>query len=134
MAMYEVDDELAFQVDRLAPRHKPFETLSFQEGLRRVLDQYVSKSPAVDIPELARRVTVENAVAIARGVVKKAPTPSAIEYAASVPELKKQRHLTTWKAITDSLDIDTMGDSARRKLAAWVRVNKPDWAAVPDID
>jgi hypothetical protein len=54
--------------------------------------------------------------------------------AATVPELKKQRHLTTWKAITDSLDIETLGDSARRKLAAWVKVNKPQWPPVPDIE
>lgn len=134
MAMYEVDDELAFQVDRLAPRHKPFEPLSFQEGLRRVLEQHVSKTPPLDIPELARQVVIENAVALARDIIKKAPTPSAIQWAQSVPELKKFKHFTTWKTITDHLDIETAGDSARRKLKNWVKANKPDWPPVPDID
>jgi hypothetical protein len=32
------------------------------------------------------------------------------------------------------LDIDTLGDSARRKLAGWVRLHKPNWPPVPDID
>ena len=134
MAMYEVDDELAFQVDRLAPRSKPFESLSFQEGLRRVLDQYISKTLPVDIPELARQVAVENAVTTAQTILRKAPTPSAIEWARSVPDLKKFKHFTTWKTITDHLDIDTAGDSARRKLKNWVKANRPDWPPVPDID
>jgi hypothetical protein len=107
MAMYEVDDDLAFLVDRLAPRNKPFENLSFQEGLRRVLNQYVQK---------------------------KAPTPSAVEYASSVPELRRQRDLTTWKAICDALEVETSGDSARRKLAAWVKFNRPDWPPVPSVE
>ena len=130
MAMYEVDDELAFQVDRLARRNKPFESLSFQEGLRRVLDQYVSKT----MPELARQVVVERAITTAQTVLRKAPTPSAIQWAQVVPELKKFKHFTTWKTITDHLDIDTAGDSARRKLKNWVKANKPDWPPVPDID
>ena len=133
MAMYEVDDELAFQVDRLAPRNKPFESLSFQQGLRRVLDQYVSKAPPVDIPDLARQVAVENAVTTTQTILRKAPTPSAIQWAQSVPELKF-KHFTTWKTITDHLDIDTAGDSARRKLKNWVKTKRPDWPPVPDID
>lgn len=133
MTMYEVDDELAAVIERLAKK-KPFENLSFQEGLRRVIQEYVPKAPSVDVPELARQVSVENGPAVARSVVKKAPTPSAIEWAATVPELKKQRHLTTWKAITDSLDIETLGDSARRKLAAWVKTNRPIWPPVPEIE
>jgi hypothetical protein len=71
---------------------------------------------------------------LVKSVFKKAPTPSAIEYTASVPELRGQRHLTTWKAICDALDIETLGDSARRKLAAWVKFNRPDWPRVPDVD
>jgi hypothetical protein len=135
--MYEVDDELAFTVDRLAPRLKPFEQITFQEGLRRVIEEYVPKHPPipiVEVSELARRVTIEQAFDTARNVMKKAPSPSAIEYAKSVPELAKHRHFTTWKTITDHLDIDTGMDSARRKLAAWVRLHKPDWPPVPDVE
>jgi hypothetical protein len=132
--MYEVDDELAFIIDRLAPRNKPFEHLSFQEGLRRVIGQYFEKTPVGDIPELARQIRVESAVSLAREVMKKAPSPSALEWASSVPQLKLHKHLTTWKAITDHLDIETGGDSARRKLAAWVKQNKPNWPPVPEID
>lgn len=134
MSMYEVDDDLAFLVDRLAPRNKPFESLSFQDGLRRVIDQYIPKAPAIDIPELARQVTIENAVTAARSILKKTPTPSAIEWAQSVSELKRFKHFTTWKTITDHLDIDTAGDSARRKLKNWVKANRPAWPPVPDID
>ena len=136
MAMYEVDDDLAALVERLAKK-KPFEAISFQEGLRRVLTEHVSKATGAVPPvvaELARQVTIENAVGLARAVVKKAPTPSPIEWAATIPELKKQRHLTTWKAICDSLDIETLGDSARRKLAAWVKFHRPDWNPVPEIE
>ncbi len=142
MTMYEVDDELAAVIERLAQK-KPFENLSFQDALRRVLHECLPKATGVvspgaaagvDIPELARQVTIENALGVARTVIKKAPTPSAIEWAATVPELKKRRHLTTWKAITDSLDIDTLGDSARRKLAAWVKTNRPNWPPVPEIE
>jgi hypothetical protein len=135
MTVYEVDDELAFIVDRLAPRNKPFEHLTFQEGLRRVIGQYFQKTPVGDMPELARQVQVENAVVLAREVLKKAPSPSASQWVSAVPQLKLQsKHLTTWKAITDHLEIETGGDSARRKLAAWVKVNKPNWPRVPEID
>ena len=51
------------------------------------------------------------------------PTPSAIDRARSVPELKKFMHFTTWRAITEHLDMET-GDSA---CGNWVKINKPAW-------
>lgn len=134
---YEIDDELAFLIDRHAPRTKPFEHITLQEGLRRILNQYLPPAgapTAVDITELARQVSIESAVSLARSIQKKAPTPSAIEWARSVPELAKFKHLTTWKAICDQLDIETLGDSARRKLAVYVRQEHPQWPPVPDIE
>jgi|HubBroStandDraft_1064217.scaffolds.fasta_scaffold01678_3 predicted transcriptional regulator len=134
MGTYEVDDELAFRVDRLARRMKPFEALSFQEGLKRVLDQFAPQTGLADVPEIAQRVAIQNAVEVARAAMKKAPSPSPIQYASMVPELKKRPNLTTWKSITDFLSIETAGDSARRKLAGWVKMNRPDWPPVPVID
>jgi hypothetical protein len=31
-------------------------------------------------------------------------------------------------------DTARLGDSARRKLAAWVRFNRPDWNPAPEIE
>jgi predicted transcriptional regulator len=70
MGTYEVDDELAFRVDRLARRMKPFEALSFQEGLKRVLDQFAPQTGLADVPEIAKRVAIQNAVEVARAAMK----------------------------------------------------------------
>ena len=130
---YEIDDELAFLVDRLAPRRKPFENLTFQEGLRRVLHEFVPKAPSVDMSQPTRQ-GIGTAFPPANTILRKAPTPSAIEWARTVPELKGILHLTTWKAITDHFDIDTTGDSARRKLKQWAVFNKPKWPPVPEVE
>lgn len=132
MQKFEVDDELAALVERLA-KPRPFEHLTFNAALRRVLQGLgvpVEKSAGHDE---ADRLIAEASTFSARES-KKAPTPSAAEWAASVPELKAPRGMTTWKAICDLLKIDTAGDSARRKLKNWVKSNKPNWPAVPDID
>jgi hypothetical protein len=140
---YEIDDELAFLIDRHAPRIKPFENITLQEGLRRILNRYLPPAgtptgvvppTGLDMPELARQVSIEQGMSLARSIVKKAPTPSAIEWAKSVPELAKFKHFTTWKTITDHFDIDTLGDSARRKLSVYVRQHHPEWPPVPDVE
>lgn len=60
----------------------------------------------------------------------KAPSPSAIEWANQIPELKLIPNLNSWQSICDYLGIDVSGDSARRKLDKWIKFNKPHW---PDI-
>ena len=132
MQKFEVDDDLAGLVERLA-KPKPFENLTFNAALRRVLQGLgvpVEQSAGDD--ELDRLIA--KASDLSAKEPKKAPSPSAAEWAASVPELKALRGMTTWKAICDLLKIDTAGDSARRKLKNWAKSNKPSWPAVPDID
>ena len=131
MPQFTVDDDVAALVERLA-KPKPFENLSFNAALRRVLQAYVLP-PA----ERKRNDELDDLLAVAmagRPAAKKAPTPSVAEWVASVPELGTHRGLATWKAVCDLLKIDTAGDSARRKLKNWVKDNRPAWASVPDID
>lgn len=130
MQIFEVDDDLSALVWQLA-KPKPFENLSFSAALRRVLQgaaasRHPAEDPIVAIPR--------ESAATARAESKKAPTPSPIEWVSTVPELKSRKGLNTWKAICDLLKIDTAGDSARRKLKNWVKLHRPMWPAVPDID
>ena len=132
MKTFEVDDDLSALVWQLA-KPRPFENLTFSAALRRVLQgaaTSVSAPPAEDPIDAILRVSV----ATSRAEPKKAPTPSPIKWASTVPELKSRKGLNTWKAICDLLKIDTAGDSARRKLKNWVKLHRPMWPAVPDID
>jgi hypothetical protein len=128
MPKFEVDEDVARLVERLA-NPKPFENLSFNAALKRVLDRFMGDShrPQVDLNEL-----LAESMAAAQAQPKKAPSPSAQEWAATVPELKNKRGLTTWRAICDHLKIQTGGDSARRRLQTWVKLHKPAWPPVPD--
>lgn len=128
MPQFTVDEDLAALVERLA-RQKPFENLSFNDALRRVLQQHINPKQADD--DLVQLLA--ESMALAHKVPKKAPSPNPEQWAASVPELENKRGLTTWKAICDLLKIDTGGDSARRRLKNWVKVNRPDWPQVPEI-
>ena len=132
MQAFEVDDDLSALVWQLA-KPKPFENLSFSAALRRVLQGAASSAPAPLTEDPIEAILRESA-ATARTEPKKAPTPSPIEWASTVPELKSRRGLNTWKGICDLLKIDTAGDSARRKLKNWVKLHRPMWPAVPDID
>jgi hypothetical protein len=126
MQTYDVDDELAALVERLAKK-RPFENLSFNEALRRVLAQLAP----VDFSDLdALLAEGPNA----KREPKKAPSPSTEKWVASVPELRTKKGLRTWKSVCDLLKIETAGDSARRRLKNWVNVNRPSWPPVPDID
>jgi hypothetical protein len=113
-----VDDDLVELVWELA-KPRPFENLSFNAALRRVLAAKRGRDRGGDF-----EVVIGG---------KKTPSPSASAWAASVPELKSKKGLTTWKALCDYFDIDTAGDSARRRLKNWVRENKPGWPPVPSI-
>ena len=132
MQKFEVDDDLAALVERFA-KPRPFENLSFNAALRRVLQGLGLLAAKATEPDEIDRL-LEEANAVPAREPKKAPSPSAVEWAASVPELKGHRGMATWKAICDLLKINTAGDSARRKLKNWVKLHKPSWPAVPDID
>lgn len=128
MPQFHVEDDVAAQVELLAKK-RPFETLSFNDALKRILPAaklgLQKNQPAIDLETLfGPRTNVGP---------KKAPSPSASEWAAKVPELRQKRQLTNWKAICKALNIDPAGDSARRKLKAWVNENRPDWPAVPEV-
>lgn len=62
----------------------------------------------------------------------KSPSPSASKWKNSIPELRNELNLKTWKDICDHLDIVVRGSSARLKLEKWVRSNKPEWLQVPN--
>ena len=132
MEKFEVDDDLAALVERLA-KPRPFENLSFNAALRRVLSDFGALARKAEEPDEIDRL-LGDATRVATREPKKAPSPSAAEWVATVPELKGRRGIGTWKAICDLLKIDTAGDSARRKLKNWVKLHRPTWPPVPDID
>lgn len=128
MPQFIVDEDIAALVERLA-KPKPFENLSFNAALRRVLQEHI-KPKKVDI-ELEQLLA--ESLAAAKKEPKKAPSPRPEQWVASVPELKGKKGLNTWKAVCVLLKIDTAGDSARRKLKNWVKANRPNWPSVPEI-
>lgn len=127
MQQFNVDDDIVALVWKLA-NPRPFENLTFNAALRRILHEQLSSTPNAggfdDLEQLLRQSTAP----------KKAPTPSPSDWAASVPELRNERGLNSWKAICDHLRIETSGDSARRKLKSWVKANRQSWPLVPDIN
>ena len=130
---FDVDDDLAALVERLATK-RPFENLSFNAALRRVLQPHLlPPAPNVDSHEDLEKLLGVSMAGVRREP-KKAPSPSAERWVQSVPELRSRRGLNTWKAICSSLKIETAGDSARRKLKNWVKINRPAWPQVPEID
>ena len=129
MPQFIVDDDIAALVERLAKK-RPFENLSFNDALRRVLRGQAA-APAKNSKDNEPDELLAESMAAAR---KKAPTPSPMEWVANVPELKGKKSLNTWKAVCNLLKIDTAGDSARRRLKNWVKANRPTWPAVPEVD
>lgn len=130
MPQFNVDEDLAALVEKLA-KPKPFENLTFNSALRRVLQNLMK--PAEDDMEPLNRLLAES-MALAKKEPKRAPSPSAGQWIALVPELKNKRGLSSWKALCDHLKIQTGGDSARRRLKNWVREHKPTWPEVPGIE
>jgi len=136
MPQFTVDDDLAALVEKLA-KPKPFENLTFNAALRRVLMDLAPKGAA------AGRTVVDTASVLAEldhltfTPSKKAPSPNPAQWASKVPELRELRDVSTWAAICKALGIDTRGDSARRKLQSWVIQrnanphNKNKWPDVP---
>jgi len=127
MPEYTVDEELALQVESLAKR-KPFESLTFNEALRRILNEiYPIQEKAKN-----KEVGLLNIELPPYGS-KKAPSPKPSEWLQKIPELKNKINSNSWRAVCDYLKIETAGDSARRKLRKWVEINRPDWPEVPDV-
>lgn len=132
MQQFDVDDDLAALVERLAKK-KPFENLSFNDALRRVLQTHVLVSGPSEQRNPLEDLLAE-AISAPKKDAKKAPSPSVVDWVSMVSELKAHRDLNTWKAVCNFLKIDTAGDSARRKLKNWVKIHRPSWPAVPEID
>lgn len=128
MPQFIVDDDVALLVERLA-KPKPFENLSFNDALRRILQGQIA-APANEKKDADLEKLLAEALA---NVPKKASSPDPLEWVALVPELKGKRDLNSWKAICAALKIETAGDSARRKLKNWVRANRPMWPSVPEV-
>jgi hypothetical protein len=128
MQQFSVSDDLVVLVWKRA-RPKPFENLTFDAALRRTFQSLGLTS--AELEEAHSESEAADALG-ARMESKKAPTPSASEWAASVPDLRGKKGLSSWKHICDILKIDTGGDSARRKLKNWVKANRPTWPAVPE--
>lgn len=134
MPQFLVDEDLARTIERLADP-KPFENLSFNAALRRVISECLLSKKKVskedDMAELDQLLAESLAMAARRA--KKLPSPSSSSWAKEIPELRYKGNFGTWKSICIFLGIETKGDSARRKLADWVAENKPNWAPVPGL-
>ena len=132
MQKFDVDDDLAALVESLAKK-KPFENLSFNDALRRVLQSHSTTSlPTEQRNELGNLLSEHSSPP--RWEPKKTPTPSVSAWVEKGPELTNRTGLNSWKAVCVQLNIETAGDSARRRLKNWVRINRPKWPNVPDID
>lgn len=132
MPQFNVDEDLAALVERLA-EPKPFEHLSFNNALRRVLTKFGQIAEAKSVIGLDELLAESMALMKTRKVPKKLPSPSAQDWASSVPDLKGKQGLNSWKAVCDLLSVETGGDSARRRLRNWVKENRPSWPPVPEI-
>lgn len=146
MQQFDVDDDLAEEVWRLA-NPRPFENPTFSDALRKALalhqtqpnllrqtralpsaDEMLAELDAMskeDLEKLSEAVTSKQRL--------RSPSPSAEQWASTVPALRVVHQLTSWKYICDHLEIAVGQDSARRKLAAWVKEHHPEWPAVPDV-
>jgi hypothetical protein len=132
MPQFNVDEDLAALIERLA-EPKPFEHLSFNNALWRVVNKFTQvavTNPGIDLDGL---LAESMALMKVHKEPKKLPSPSAKEWAASVPDLKSKPGLNNWRAICDFLKIETGGDSARRRLRNWVKDSRPNWPPVPEV-
>jgi len=63
----------------------------------------------------------------------RAASPNPRQWAAAVRELRGVPGLTSWRAVCDHLRVEVGRDSARRRLADWVKHNRPAWLPVPEV-
>lgn len=133
MPQFTVDEDLAALIEKLA-KPKPFENLTFNSALRRVLENLIAPAKDNDFDDLDKLLAESMALMAARKKdPKKAPSPDARQWVESVSELKSKKGLSSWKAVCEFLKISTGGDSARRRLKNWVKEHKPAWPEVPDV-
>jgi hypothetical protein len=136
MPQFLVDEDLAALVEKLA-KPKPFEHITFNAALRRVLGNLIARlseadKEAMDFAVLDR--WMEEEVLTARTKARKAKSPAPQPWLESVPELRSVAGLKKWNDVCVHLGINPSGDSARRKLAKWVEINRPAWPPVPAND
>lgn len=125
MPKYHVDVGVASQIEALVKK-EPFEELTFNDALIRLLALIPSEIPDVD--EILNDLLASTPN---KSSVKSSPRPS--EWVKEISELNGKGKFATWKSICDFLSIDVGSDSARRKLQAWVASNRPDWPKVPEV-
>ena len=73
MSTYEVDDELAAVIERLAKK-KPFENLSFQDALWRVVREYVEKETTIENPDPLEDLMTSVRSQMTHGTKKQSPS------------------------------------------------------------
>lgn len=129
MPTFDVDDDVAAAVERLA-RPRPFENLSFNAALRRVLEGLGEVQPQAEVFDFDELMEESNAL-FYEGALRGA-SPNAADWAATVPDLRG-RTFESWQAICDALGIEVGGDSARRRLQAWVASHRPGWPQVLEV-
>ena len=141
MPTFEIQDDVIELISR-AVQPRPFESLSG------ALSRYFQSQQAVDAPTRRDRTADEllaelDALPDAEIAARlpnyerkrprmKAPSPEPSEWAKQIPELRPIAGLGSWKALCDHFDLDTNGDSARRRLHKWVAASHPEWPKVPE--
>lgn len=90
----------------------------WSRGTLRIPTPTISKKPS------AQKVRSRSA--------SKAPSPKPGDWLANVPELSALPYTSSWKDICDHLRIEVAGDSARRRLKAWVQDSGNNWPDIPD--
>jgi hypothetical protein len=95
---------------------KGAEALSFDEKWQQKLQNKLSET---DVTETQKRL--------------KAASPSASEWAKSIPELQGYNNIGSWADTCNALEIETNGDSARRALSKWAFKYRPEWERIPEV-
>ena len=119
MQNFLIDTEVALRIEKLV-KNKPFEALTFNEALIRLLDLLEQKGHGKQNTPIPKK---EKSKDKARRLRR--------EWVAKIPELSGKCSFNTWAAICKHLGLDPKSSSARRVLRIWVSENKPDWPPVP---
>jgi hypothetical protein len=133
MQTFEVDDDLVALIWEKA-NPKPFEQLTFSSALRKVLTQ---PAPGLDLDSLNAMSDIDTDALLEELMKMKrerTKSPSVSTWIAQIPELNPIKEVKEWVRVCNYLGIDVGSDSARRKLAAWVKQNKKYWPPVPELE
>jgi hypothetical protein len=142
MPIFEIQDDVVELISR-AVHPKPFESMSGALG-RYFRAQQVANAPTRRdrtaeelLAELDALPDAEVPVRLPNYERKrprmKAPSPEPMDWARQISELRSLPGLGSWKALCEHFDVDTNGDSARRRLQKWVAARHPEWPEVPDV-